>query len=77
MIVLVYQFRIFFCLSVNDNKDQIQQDHGNFCDFGLSIQPHLLYSPDLAPNDFHLFRTLQNGPITKEEENAYGNFHEF
>jgi hypothetical protein len=28
--------------------------------FGLTVLPHPLYSPDLAPSDFHLFGALKN-----------------
>lgn len=28
--------------------------------FGWDIMPHPPYSPDLAPSDYHLFRSLQN-----------------
>ena len=28
--------------------------------FGWDILPHPPYSPDLAPTDYHLFRTLSN-----------------
>jgi len=29
------------------------------------VLPHSLYSPDIAPSDFHLFRSLQNSLIGK------------
>jgi len=33
--------------------------------FGWDVLPHLPYSPDIAPSDFHLFRSLQNSLIGK------------
>ena len=29
-------------------------------DFGWEVLQHPTYSPDIAPSDFHLFRSLQN-----------------
>ncbi|EZA51417.1 Histone-lysine N-methyltransferase SETMAR [Ooceraea biroi] len=29
-------------------------------EFGWDVPPHPPYSPDIAPSDFHLFRSLQN-----------------
>jgi len=33
--------------------------------FGWHVLPHQPYSPDIAPSDFHLFRSLQNSLIGK------------
>jgi len=33
--------------------------------FGWDVLPHPPYSPDIAPSDFHLFRSLQNSLIGK------------
>ena len=35
---------------------------------GLDVVPHTLYSPDLAPTDYHLFRTLSNKRRNKQFE---------
>lgn len=37
--------------------------------FGWNIIPHPPYSPDIAPTDFHLFRSMQNFLDGKEFEN--------
>ena len=37
--------------------------------FGWKIIPHPPYSPDIAPTDFHLFRSMQNLLDGKEFEN--------
>ena len=37
--------------------------------FGWNIIPHLLSSPDIAPTDFYLFRSMQNFLDGKEFEN--------
>ena len=37
--------------------------------FGWELLPHPLYSPDLAPSDHHLFRSLSNGLKDKKFEN--------
>ena len=37
--------------------------------FGWNIIPHPPYSPDIAPTDFHLFRSMQNVLDGKEFEN--------
>ena len=37
--------------------------------FGWNIIPHPPYSPDTAPTDFHLFRSMQNCLDGKEFEN--------
>lgn len=29
-------------------------------ELGLELLPHLPYSPDLAPSDYHLFRSLEH-----------------
>ena len=29
-------------------------------EFGWEVMPHPLYNPDVAPSDYHLFRSLQN-----------------
>jgi len=33
--------------------------------FGWDVLPHSPYSPDIAPSDFHLFKSLQNSLIGK------------
>jgi histone-lysine N-methyltransferase SETMAR len=30
-------------------------------EFGWAVLPHLLYSPDLAPSDLHLFHPVKDG----------------
>ena len=37
----------------------------NLLQLGWDILIHLLYSPDMAPSDFHLIRSLQNSPNGK------------
>lgn len=37
--------------------------------FGWDLLPHPPYSPDLAPTDYHLFRSLQNSMDGKQFEN--------
>jgi histone-lysine N-methyltransferase SETMAR len=31
--------------------------------FGWTVLPHPLYSPELAPSDFHLFGALKNAAV--------------
>lgn len=67
---------------INRNNVIIQQDNARphtskltlqkLRDLDWEVLPHPAYSPDIAPSDYHLFRSLQNYLIGKEfvkEEN--------
>ena len=36
---------------------------------GTEVLPHSAYSPDIAPRDYHLFRSLQNSLAERQFEN--------
>lgn len=76
----VYQFLIKKCPAIVNRKGVILQ-HDNarlHCarrtlekinELGWEVLPHPPYSPDIAPSDFHLFRSLQHFLCDKKFEN--------
>ena len=44
-------------------------------DFGWEVLPHPPYSPDLAPTDYHLFRSLSNNLRGKKFDKDEDIFH--
>jgi len=63
------------------NRKQIAFQHDNarphtslitrkkIFEFGWDLLPHPPYSPDLAPSDYYLFRSLQNSLDGKKYDN--------
>ena len=49
-------------LSFNDTRKKILE-------FGWDLLPHPPYSPDLAPSDYYLFRSLRNSLDGKKFDN--------
>ncbi|EPB68246.1 hypothetical protein ANCCEY_12665 [Ancylostoma ceylanicum] len=35
-------------------------------DLGIELEPHPPYSPDLAPSDYHVFRSMQSFSVGKK-----------
>ena len=42
------------------NKNLAKVTKQKIREFGWEVLPHPTYSPDIAPSDYHLFRSLQN-----------------
>lgn len=63
------QGKVYF-LHDNARPHVAKSTRKKLIDFGWEILPHPPYSPDLAPTDYHLFRSLSNslrGKIFEEE----------
>jgi [histone H3]-lysine36 N-dimethyltransferase SETMAR len=59
------QDRIYF-LHDNARLHVVKSPHEKFLKPRWVAIPHPLYSPDLAPTDYHLFRSLANHPREKK-----------